>query len=62
MRVTAELCYSLHGGSGLSFTRADVMDMDLDEIDFFLEWLDERREEEARKIKEAHRRGSKGAK
>lgn len=33
------LSYSLNGGSGLSFTRADYLDMTVDEIDGHLEYL-----------------------
>lgn len=33
--------------------------MDLDEIEFYLEWLDERREVEVRAMKKAVRRGGK---
>lgn len=54
-RVVAELCYSQHGGSGLSFTPADVERLDLDEIEFYLDWLDERRSDEAERIKKASR-------
>lgn len=36
----------------MSFTRP-IMDMDIDEIEFFLEWLDDRRSEEASRIKAA---------
>ena len=36
----------------MSFTRP-IVDMDIDEIEFFLEWLDDRRSEEAAAIKKA---------
>lgn len=52
-KATAELCYCQHGGSGFSFNRGDLLEMDLDEIEFFLEWLDERREKEAEAIRKA---------
>jgi len=53
LKASAELCYHQHGGSGFSFTRADVERMDLDEIEFYLDWLDERRTDEANRIKRA---------
>jgi hypothetical protein len=40
----------LHG-SGLHFTRADFMDMDIDEIDELLEMLGEQREAERNALK-----------
>ena len=55
LKATAELCYCQHGGSGFSFTRSDVERMDLGEIDFYLDWLDERRTDEANRIKQAHK-------
>lgn len=42
----------------MSFTRSDVLDMTVDEIEFFLEWLEERRNAEAEAIKKAHRKKS----
>lgn len=55
-KVTAELCYCQHGGSGFSFTREDVAGMDIDEIEFYLDWLDDRRTKEAEAIKKANKR------
>lgn len=54
--MTFELCYSQHGGSGLNFTRADIQDMDLGEIDHYLETLDTRRKREADAIKKASKK------
>jgi hypothetical protein len=48
------LLYNQHGGSGLPITMADLMDMDIAEIFWFLERLNKMREHEAaelRKIK-----------
>jgi hypothetical protein len=54
-KATAALCYSEHGGSGYGFTRADVLAMDLDDVEFFLEWLEDRRRAEATAIRKASR-------
>lgn len=54
-KASAELCYQQHGGSGFSFNLRDVEQMDLDEIEFYLDWLDERRSDEAERIKRASR-------
>ncbi len=51
----AELCYSQHHGSGLHFTRACIRAMDLDEIEFYLEWLQDRRSEEVKAIEKANK-------
>jgi len=50
------LCYTIHGGSGYSFTRADVLDMSLGEIDEALDWLEEQRRREAEAMKRATKR------
>jgi hypothetical protein len=54
--VVTALCYTPHGGSGFSFTRADVLEMSLQEIGFYLEWVEEQRDSEARAIKRASKR------
>jgi hypothetical protein len=54
-KVSAELCYQQHGGSGFSFTLADIERLDLDDIEYYLDWLDERRSDEAERIKKAGR-------
>lgn len=51
--VSAALCYNQHGGSGYSFTLNDVRTMSLDDIEFYCEWLEETRKEEASKIRAA---------
>ena len=55
-RLIAALCYNPHGGSGFSFTRADVLDMDLDEARHHLAWLDEQRSRESSAIRAATRK------
>ncbi len=52
-KTVAHLCYTLHGGSGFSFTHADVLGMTLSEINYYLEWLDSQRTEEFSRIKAA---------
>lgn len=49
------LCYSAHGGSGFSFTRADVLDMGLGEAMEHAEWLDEQRTREANAMRHARK-------
>ena len=51
-----QLCYHQHGGSGLSFTYASVMDMPLADLQWFLDRLDDERKKEASKLKSAGRR------
>lgn len=46
------LCYSVRG-SGYSFTRSDVLDMDLDEAEIMLDKQVEFRKKEAKAIKSA---------
>lgn len=45
------LCYHQHGGSGYCFTRADVLEMSLGEIESHVEWLVEQRRRETRALK-----------
>lgn len=44
----------MHGGSGLNFNARDVSEMDLDQIEFYMDWLEERRNAEAAAIKKAN--------
>jgi hypothetical protein len=53
-KVTAELCYHRHGGSGLSFSRSEIREMPIDEIEFYLEWLEDMRRREAEAMKKAN--------
>lgn len=49
-----ELLYTRHGGSGLSLTLEDVMDLPLQRIEWFAERLTERREAEDENIRRAN--------
>lgn len=49
----ASLCIKQHGGSGYNFTRADVLDMEADEIVWYLEEIRRRRTEESQRLAEA---------
>jgi len=49
--LVRRLCYSLHGGSGYSFTREDVMNMGLGEAFEYVEYLGEFRKAEAEALK-----------
>jgi hypothetical protein len=53
LNAIAELCYKQHGGSGFNFNFSDVERFDLNQIEYFLNWLDDRRTEEARRIEKA---------
>jgi hypothetical protein len=48
-----ELGYHAHGGSGMSWSRADVLAMEIGEIVRAYEWLGERRQAEADAIRNA---------
>jgi len=50
------LCYTPHGGSGLSFSYGDVLDMPLADAVWFTERLDEQRSDEASKIRRSSRK------
>jgi len=52
-----QLLYHQHGGSGLSLSLEDVMELDLDRIRWLLERLGEQRDKEARELAAAARRG-----
>lgn len=52
-KVIRDLCYHQHGGSGYSFTRADVLDMSWGEAAYYLKSLGELRAAEAKAIKSA---------
>jgi len=51
--VIRVLCYQSHGGSGFSFTRADVLNMGWGEALEHCDWLSEQRSREADAIKRA---------
>lgn len=52
-RAIGELLYTQHGGSGLSLTFADIMELDYDRVFFLLEFLGEKRSDEAAAIRRA---------
>jgi len=51
------LLYHQHGGSGLSLSLDDIMNLDLDRIRWLIERLGKQRETEARALAAAARRG-----
>ncbi len=53
-KILDALCYQAHGGSGYSFTRADVLDMEVREARWLIERLGENRATEAAALKRAH--------
>ncbi len=50
-----QLCWHQHGGSGYNFSRADVLEMEWDEVEHHLKRQEERREAEAKAIREANK-------
>lgn len=50
------MCWRQHGGSGLGFGLSEVLDLSLDEFEWFLERIGEQREQEARALEKAMRR------
>jgi hypothetical protein len=50
------LLYHQHGGSGLNITYSEVLELDLDNIDEFLERLGEARRKEAAAIEHASKK------
>ncbi|MHB1843376.1 MAG: hypothetical protein ACYCWW_00895 [Deltaproteobacteria bacterium] len=51
-----QLLYTQHGGSGLSLTMTEAMELDLDRMRWLLERLGEERQREARAIEQAARK------
>ena len=51
-----QMCWRQHGGSGLGFTMSEVLDLPLDEFEWFLERIGEQRQREARELEKAARR------
>ena len=51
-----QMCWRQHGGSGLGFSLREVLDLSLDDFEWFLERIGEQREREAREIEKAARR------
>jgi hypothetical protein len=52
-----QLLYHQHGGSGLSLSLTEAMDLDLERMRWLLERLGEQRQKEARELEQAARRG-----
>ncbi len=52
-----QLCYVQHGGSGLGLSLGEVMELEWSRIRWLLERLGAQREEEARALEAAARRG-----
>ena len=50
------MCWQQHGGSGLGFGLREVLDLPLDEFEWFLERIGEQREMEARTLEKAAKR------
>ena len=49
--------WTQHGGSGYAgLTRADILTMDWDEIDWHVERVNERRKAEAKALEDAHKK------
>ena len=51
-----QLCWTQHGGSGLGWTRSEVLELDVRELSWWLERVQEQREREARAIERAVKR------
>lgn len=49
------LLYSLHGGSGLSLSKADIDELDWEQVEFFIDRLDSQRSREAAALRSASR-------
>jgi len=51
-----QMCWRQHGGSGLGFTMNEVLDLPLDDFEWFLERIGEQRQREARELEKAARK------
>ena len=51
-----QLCWTQHGGSGLGWSRAEALELDVAELEWFLERIDEQRGREAHALERAARR------
>jgi hypothetical protein len=51
-----QLCWTQHGGSGLGWTRTEALELDLAELSWWLERIDDQRTREARALERAARR------
>ena len=52
-----QLCWQQHGGSGLSISMAQALDLSTADRDWYLERIGEQRSREARAIEQAAKRG-----
>ena len=57
--LASQIGWNQHGGSGFSFTRADMLAMSADDLRFHAQDAVRRRKEEADQIREAHKSGGK---
>lgn len=53
--MVGDVCWIQHGGSGFSFTRADVFEMTWQELIWHIESANERRGAESEAIRRAHK-------
>jgi hypothetical protein len=53
--VIFQLCWTQHGGSGLGWTRSEALELDLNELTWWLERISDQRVQEARAIEKASR-------
>lgn len=51
-----QLCWVQHGGSGLGWSRREVLDLEVAELDWWLERVADQRGREARAIERASKR------
>jgi hypothetical protein len=51
-----QLCWQQHGGSGLSITRSEALDLTLDERLWLIERIERQREYESRELEKASKR------
>lgn len=51
-----QLCWVQHGGSGLGWSRGEVLDLEVAELDWWLERVADQRGREARAIERASKR------
>ena len=49
------LCWTQHGGSGLGWTRSEVLDMTIAEFRWFIERVSSQRAKEANALRKAYR-------
>ena len=47
------MTYKQHGGSGTNLTVEDVLDLELERINWWIDWVGDQRARESRKIRQA---------